>query len=44
MKAISWVKNKINKHGWKAVLGIFTYYLIRDLTLYVLLPYLIIAK
>lgn len=27
--------------GWKVVLGIFLYYLVRDSFLYILLPYLI---
>jgi hypothetical protein len=31
------------KYGWKLVLGVFAYYLIRDLTLYVLLPYLALS-
>tara|TARA_Y100000590_G_scaffold331461_1_gene376619 strand:+ start:1759 stop:1911 length:153 start_codon:yes stop_codon:yes gene_type:complete len=39
------IKNKINsfikKYGWKAAVGIFFYYLIRDVTLYILLPWLI---
>ena len=30
----------ISKYGWKLVLGFFVFYLIRDLALYVLLPYL----
>ncbi len=30
----------VGKYGWKLVLGVFAYYLIRDLALYVLLPYL----
>jgi len=38
-------KNKIlglfKKYGWKAAVGIFFYYLIRDVTLYILLPWLI---
>ncbi len=29
----------INKYGWKAALGIFIYYLIRDVTLYILIPW-----
>ena len=28
------------KYGWKLLVGVFFYYLIRDLFLYVLLPYL----
>ena len=29
----------INKYGWKAAVGIFFYYLIRDVTLYILIPW-----
>lgn len=29
------------RYGWKVIAGFFAYYLIRDLTLYVLLPYLV---
>tara|TARA_B100000886_G_scaffold80398_1_gene52297 strand:+ start:948 stop:1136 length:189 start_codon:yes stop_codon:yes gene_type:complete len=29
------------KYGWKVGLAIFMYYLIRDVTLYIILPYLI---
>lgn len=31
------------KYGWKLVLGIFVFYLIQDLFLYVLLPYLALS-
>ena len=27
------------KHGWKAAVGIFFYYLIRDVSLYIILPW-----
>jgi hypothetical protein len=30
------------RYGWKLVAGVFCYYLIRDLTLYVLLPFLLL--
>ena len=30
----------VGKYGWKLALGIFVFYLVRDLALYVLLPYL----
>lgn len=30
------------KYGWRIVAAVFTFYLIRDLVLYVLLPYLAI--
>lgn len=33
----------LGKYGWKLVLGVFVYYLIRDFTLYVLLPYLALS-
>ncbi len=35
------VKAVTQKYGWKLFLGVFVYYLVRDLTLYVLIPYLI---
>ena len=31
----------LKKYGWKVGLAIFMYYLIRDVTLYIILPYLI---
>ena len=41
-------KNKISeifkKYGWKAAVGIFMYYLIRDVSLYIVLPWLIAKK
>lgn len=27
------------RYGWKIVAGIFAYYLVRDITLYVVIPY-----
>jgi len=36
-KVIAYIK----KYGWKAAVAIFFYYLIRDVTLYILLPWLI---
>ena len=40
---INLIKNKIvnlfKKYGWKAAVGIFFYYLIRDVALYILLPW-----
>lgn len=30
----------ISKYGWKLALGFFVFYLIRDVALYLLLPYL----
>tara|TARA_S200000501_G_scaffold352329_1_gene371054 strand:- start:941 stop:1093 length:153 start_codon:yes stop_codon:yes gene_type:complete len=45
---ISKIKNRIfglyKKYGWKAVVGIFLYYLVRDVSLYIVLPYLIAKK
>ena len=42
------IKNRIfglyKKYGWKAVAGIFLYYLVRDVSLYIVLPYLIAKK
>lgn len=31
------------KYGWKLVLGIFVFYLVQDLVLYVLIPYLALS-
>jgi hypothetical protein len=33
------LRDKVKKYGWKAFVGIFVYYLIRDITLYLVLPY-----
>ena len=35
------IKMMFKKYGWKVGLAIFMYYLIRDVTLYIILPYLI---
>lgn len=35
-------KAVFRKYGWKLVAVVFCYYLIRDLTLYVLLPMLVV--
>lgn len=37
-------KGVVKRYGWKLVAAIFLYYLIRDLTLYVLIPTLIVRK
>ena len=42
MNPFRFAKEQIKKHGWKAVLGIFIYYLVRDLILYVFIPYLLL--
>jgi len=34
-------KGVTRKYGWKLILAVFFYYLIRDLTIYVLVPYMI---
>tara|TARA_B100000700_G_C14950678_1_gene811498 strand:- start:216 stop:410 length:195 start_codon:yes stop_codon:yes gene_type:complete len=34
-------KAMVKKHGWRMFAIIFTYYLIRDSILYILIPYLI---
>lgn len=34
-------KKFISELGWKVLLGIFLYYLVRDTLLYIVLPYLI---
>ena len=36
------IKIMFKKYGWKVGLAIFMYYLIRDVTLYIILPYLIL--
>tara|TARA_X000000368_G_C22997312_1_gene697274 strand:+ start:743 stop:907 length:165 start_codon:yes stop_codon:yes gene_type:complete len=47
-KFITKFKNRIlglfEKYGWKAAVGIFLYYLIRDVSLYIILPWLIAKK
>ena len=35
------IRIMFKKYGWKLGLAIFMYYLIRDVTLYIILPYLI---
>ena len=35
------IKIMFKKYGWKVGIAIFMYYLIRDVTLYIILPYLI---
>ena len=35
------IKIMFKKYGWKVGLALFMYYLIRDVTLYIILPYLI---
>tara|TARA_B100000676_G_C18024105_1_gene814508 strand:+ start:1053 stop:1199 length:147 start_codon:yes stop_codon:yes gene_type:complete len=39
------IKNKFHqlfeKYGWKVAVGIFIYYLVRDVALYILLPWYI---
>ncbi len=34
-------KGLVKKYGWKVVVAVFLYYLIRDSILYILIPYLI---
>ncbi|MBO74267.1 MAG: hypothetical protein CMD33_03230 [Flavobacteriales bacterium] len=34
-------KGLVKKYGWKLVLAVFMFYLIRDSILYILIPYLI---
>ena len=40
---LSKIKDRITglfkKYGWKAAVGIFLYYLVRDVSLYILLPW-----
>lgn len=35
------IRIMFKKYGWKLGVAIFLYYLIRDVTLYIILPYLI---
>ena len=44
MFIFNFIREKIKKHGWRAAVVIFFYYLIRDLTLYVAIPYFILNK
>lgn len=34
-------KAAVKAAGWKVILAIFVFYLVRDVTLYILIPYLI---
>lgn len=34
-------KGVTQKYGWKLFLAVFIYYLVRDVTLYILIPYLV---
>ena len=38
------IKDLFKKYGWKAAVGIFFYYLIRDVTLYILIPYFLASS
>lgn len=48
MQIMSRVRNRFQlaykKYGWKALAGVFAYYLVRDLTLYVFIPYIAFSK
>jgi|TARA_B100001094_G_scaffold243641_1_gene239749 hypothetical protein len=35
------IKMMFKQYGWKVGVAIFMYYLIRDVTLYIILPYLV---
>ena len=35
------IKMMFKKYGWKVGVAIFMYYLLRDVTLYIIIPYLI---
>jgi hypothetical protein len=35
------IKGFIREKGWKVVIAIFAYYLVRDTTLYIIIPFLI---
>ncbi|MEZ0391764.1 MAG: hypothetical protein ACAH59_06085 [Pseudobdellovibrionaceae bacterium] len=43
-RIIARLKEVRRKYGWKAVVGIIVYYLIRDLTLYVFLPFYLLKS
>lgn len=34
-------KGVSKKYGWKLFLAVFVYYLIRDITIYIVIPYLV---
>lgn len=34
-------KGVTQKYGWKLFLAVFVYYLVRDVTLYIVIPYLV---
>ncbi len=38
------IRGAFRKYGWKMVVGIGAYYLVRDITLYVLLPYFVLRN
>jgi hypothetical protein len=35
------IKGFIREKGWKVVIAIFAYYLVRDTTLYIIIPFLV---
>lgn len=37
----SGVRGALRQYGWKLIAAVFCYYLVRDLTIYVLVPYLV---
>jgi hypothetical protein len=43
-KAVDKILGLYRKYGWKAFIGIFLYYLIRDVTLYILIPMYLLSK
>lgn len=36
------IKSFLRKKGWKLLLVLFLFYLVRDVTLYIIIPYLLI--
>lgn len=38
------VKNAVKRHGWKPFAAFFAFYLVRDVTIYLVLPYLFLAS
>ncbi|MBC7457340.1 MAG: hypothetical protein H7235_03620 [Bdellovibrionaceae bacterium] len=48
MQIVNKMRNRFQltykKYGWKALAGVLAYYLVRDLTLYVFIPYVAFSK
>lgn len=44
MRLLQKAREAVKKHGWKALVAITLFYLVRDVTLYLILPYLIVRQ